>query len=298
MCKVIAVANQKGGVGKTTTAINLSSALSHFGRKVLLIDMDPQGNAGRGLGVDVTVQNKTTFEVLMGSVDIASCLVKTPFDGLQLLPANLRLASIEPSIQSTGTLNPFFLLKESLKKLSPKQFDYIILDCPPSLGILCLNALVASSSVIIPVQCEYFAMEAVASILATITKVQHDYNSGLYIEGFLLTMSAERSESLNRLYAYFEKRLNRTLSPIELDAISSWLDDSYSESAVKDALEDALAAGKRTLKSIDKILRSSRARDDIKKEGYTSLSDKWGHDIEKTIEIAKTKWVDEDDKKH
>lgn len=111
-------------------------------------------------------------------------------------------------------------------------------------------------------------------------------------------MSAERSESLNRLYAYFEKRLNRTLSPIELDAISSWLDDSYSESAVKDALEDALAAGKRTLKSIDKILRSSRARDDIKKEGYTSLSDKWGHDIEKTIEIAKTKWVDEDDKKH
>jgi len=193
MCKVIAVANQKGGVGKTTTAINLSSALSHFGRKVLLIDMDPQGNAGRGLGVDVTVQNKTTFEVLMGSVDIASCLVKTPFDGLQLLPANLRLASIEPSIQSTGTLNPFFLLKESLKKLSPKQFDYIILDCPPSLGILCLNALVASSSVIIPVQCEYFAMEAVASILATITKVQHDYNSGLYIEGFLLTMYDSRT---------------------------------------------------------------------------------------------------------
>jgi len=107
-------------------------------------------------------------------------------------------------------------------------------------------------------------------------------------------LSAERSEALNRLYAYFEKRLSRTLSPIELDAISSWLDDAYAESAIKDALEDALAAGKRTLKSVDKILRSSRARDDIQKEGYTGLSDKWGHDIEKTIEIAKTKWVDDD----
>jgi len=193
MSKIIAVANQKGGVGKTTTAINLSSALSHFGRKVLLIDMDPQGNAGRGLGIDVTIQNNTTFEMLMGSADIGSCLVKTAFDGLQLIPANLRLASIEPSIQSTGILNPFFLLREAVEKLPSGQFDYIILDCPPSLGILCLNALVASSSVIIPVQCEYFAMEAVASILATITKVQHDYNPGLFIEGFLLTMYDSRT---------------------------------------------------------------------------------------------------------
>jgi DNA replication protein len=110
-------------------------------------------------------------------------------------------------------------------------------------------------------------------------------------------LSAERAEMLNRLYAQFEKRLNRTLSPIELDTISSWLDDGYDETAIKNALEDALAAGKRTLKAIDKILRSARARSDIAKEGYTTVNDRWNQDIEKTIEIAKTKWVDDDDKK-
>jgi DNA replication protein len=110
-------------------------------------------------------------------------------------------------------------------------------------------------------------------------------------------LSAERAETLNRLYAYFEKRMNRTLSPIELDTISSWLDDNYGETAIKDALEDALSAGKRTMKSIDKILRSGRAREDVAKEGYTAVNDKWSKDIEKTIEIAKTKWVDDDDKK-
>jgi chromosome partitioning protein len=190
MSKVIAVANQKGGVGKTTTAINLSSALSHFGRKVLLVDMDPQGNAGRGLGIDITVQKATIFEVLMGSVDIQKAILKTSFDGLQVIPANLRLASLEASAVSG---DPLFLLSKVLKKLPENQFDYIILDCPPSLGLLCLNALIASDSVLIPVQCEYFAMEAVASILATITKVQHDNNPTLHIEGFLLTMYDART---------------------------------------------------------------------------------------------------------
>src|SRR5574344_582077 len=190
MSKVIAVANQKGGVGKTTTAINLSSALSHFGRKVLLVDMDPQGNAGRGLGIDITVQKNTIYEVLMGYTDIQRAILKTSFDGLQVIPANLRLASLEASASAS---DPLFLLSKVLKQLPENQFDYIILDCPPSLGLLCLNALIASNSVLIPVQCEYFAMEAVASILATITKFQHYNNPTLHIEGFLLTMYDART---------------------------------------------------------------------------------------------------------
>ena len=190
MSKIIAVANQKGGVGKTTTAINLSSALSHFGRKVLLIDMVPQGNAGRGLGLDITLQKNTIYEVLIGDCPLSKAIIKTPFDGLQIVPANLRLASLDPSSVYS---DPLFLLKNAIATLPENSFDYILIDCPPSLGLLCLNALIASNSVLIPVQCEYFAMEAVASILATITKVQHDNNEGLHIEGFLLTMYDPRT---------------------------------------------------------------------------------------------------------
>ncbi|MFA5236017.1 MAG: AAA family ATPase [Bacilli bacterium] len=191
MARIIAIANQKGGVGKTTTAISLSSSLAHFNRRVLLLDMDPQGNSSRGVGTDVSVLSRSVYDVLVKSYDINRIIKKTPMKNLELIPANLKLASTEAEVSRVGS-EPYFLLKRALDELK-KEYDYIIVDCPPSLGLLSLNALVASQSVLIPVQCEYFAMEAVAQILATITRVQTNYNPNLIIEGFLLTMYDSRT---------------------------------------------------------------------------------------------------------
>lgn len=185
--RIISIANQKGGVGKTTTAINLSSALAKAGKKVLLIDFDSQGNASRGLGFQVTQLPLTIFDAITNQTDINLVIKSTSLPNLDIVPANLRLASLDTYISSHDVSKPFFLLKETLSKIK-ESYDYIIIDCPPSLGLLCLNALVASTSVLVPVQCEYFAMEAVASILSSITKIQKDYNPALKIEGFLLTM--------------------------------------------------------------------------------------------------------------
>ena len=191
MSKIIAIANQKGGVGKTTTAINLSAALSRFGRKALLIDLDPQGNAGRGLGVNVHAETNNIYAVLAGRLKISQAIISTPFDGLDLIPSNLSLAQFEA--ENRGGVDPFSVLKNALKGIPENRYDYLILDCPPSLGLLTLNALNASDSVLIPVQCEYFAMEAVAAILSTVAKVQREWNPKLVIEGFLLTMYDPRT---------------------------------------------------------------------------------------------------------
>lgn len=187
MTKIISIANQKGGVGKTTTAINLAGCLGQMGRRVLLIDMDPQGNAGRGLGFDVTAQKKTIYDVLMGTDSIEEVRQATTFDNLFVLCSNLKLASLEASLYTNPTAKPFNLLKQALAA-SNEIYDYIIIDCPPSLGLLSINSMAASDSVLIPVQCEYFAMEAVAAILSSIANIQKDLNPTLTIEGFLLTM--------------------------------------------------------------------------------------------------------------
>ena len=194
MGRVIAIANQKGGVGKTTTAINLSSALAHYGRRVLLVDFDPQGNAGRGLGFDVTSLATTIYDAVIGEKDVVSVLRETDEPNLHLIPSNLRLATLDARFIQTGRTNPFGALRSTLAPLKA-AYDYIIIDCPPSLGLLNINALVASDTVISPVQCEYFAMEAVAAILSSISRIQADYNPGLRIEGFLLTMYDQRTAS-------------------------------------------------------------------------------------------------------
>ncbi|MBP5217094.1 MAG: ParA family protein [Bacilli bacterium] len=191
MSKIIAIANQKGGVGKTTTAINLSAALSHFGRKTLLVDLDPQGNAGRGLGIPVHSQTNNIYSVLSKKLNIIQAIVSTEFDGLDIIPSNLSLAQFEA--ENRGGVDPFSVLKKALTGLPKGRYDYVILDCPPSLGLLTLNALSAADSVLIPVQCEYFAMEAVAAILSSVAKVQREWNSKLTIEGFLLTMYDPRT---------------------------------------------------------------------------------------------------------
>lgn len=218
MGKIIAIANQKGGVGKTTTSISLSSAFAVLGKSVLLIDFDPQGNSTRGLGFDVPTIEHTVFESLFKNYDVNKAILSTMQDGLSLLPANLNLARSEVEVANSG-LRPYSHLKTMISKIN-KQYDYIIIDCPPSLGTLSTNALVAADSVIIPVQCEFFALDAVAQVLSTIRNVQENYHQGskkLIIEGFLLTMFDERTrlnvEVAQQVRAQFKESTFNTVIP-------------------------------------------------------------------------------------
>ena len=188
MAKIIAITNQKGGVGKTTTSVNLAACVAAEGRRVLVVDADPQGNTSSGLGVRVKASTPTIYEVMAGEVELQSALAKTQVDSLFVLPADICLAGAE--IELAGMDGRERVLAEALKAAA--DFDYIFIDCPPSLGLITLNALCAADGVLIPIQCEYYALEGVSALMGTIQKVQK-INRRLSIQGVVLTMLDART---------------------------------------------------------------------------------------------------------
>jgi len=214
MAKIIAVANQKGGVGKTTTAVNLSSCLGYKGKKVLLIDVDPQGNSTSGLGVDKKKIGQSAYDVLINDVDIIETLVQTPIENLMLCPSNIQLAGAE--VELVSTISRETRLKNSLDAIKD-NYDFILIDCPPSLGLLTLNSLTASNTILVPIQCEYYALEGLSQLMETVKLVQRHLNKELDVEGVVLTMFDARTnlsiQVVEEVKKYFRNKVYRTVIP-------------------------------------------------------------------------------------
>ncbi len=190
MGRIIAIANQKGGVGKTTTAINLSAALAEKNKKVLLIDLDPQGNATSGLGLDKDDIDKTIYDMIIGEAEIEEVIQRGTIENLDILPSNVDLSAVE--IELIDVENKEFVVKNSVQKIRD-QYDFIIIDCPPSLSLLTINSMTTADSVLVPIQCEYYALEGLSQLIHTVELVKDRLNSGLEIEGVVFTMFDART---------------------------------------------------------------------------------------------------------
>ncbi|HCC71963.1 MAG TPA: chromosome partitioning protein ParA [Bacteroidales bacterium] len=206
MTRIISLANQKGGVGKTTTAINLAASLAALDKKVLVVDFDPQANATSGLGIDTRKIDNTIYDCIINDVDPSTTILSTEINNLELIPSNIDLVGAE--IEMLNTENRESILKDVLSKV-PRNYDYLLVDCSPSLGLLTVNALTASDSVIVPVQCEYFALEGLGKLLNTIKIIQKNLNRSLIIEGFLLTMYDSRLRLSNQVVEEVRKHFQQ-----------------------------------------------------------------------------------------
>lgn len=213
MAKIIAIVNQKGGVGKTTTTVNLSAALAKKGKKVLLIDEDSQGNATSGVGVNKN-QEKSVYDVIITDTEISETIIESSIKKLYVCPSNINLAGAE--VELVPMMARENKLKEKLEEVKDK-FDYIIIDCPPSLGLLTINALTAANSIIIPIQCEYYALEGVGQLMNTVNLIKKQLNKDLYIEGVVLTMNDARTNLSNQVISevkkFFKNNVYKTIIP-------------------------------------------------------------------------------------
>jgi len=214
MARVMAVANQKGGVGKTTTSVNLGACLAELGKKVLLIDIDPQGNTTSGLGINKADVRYCIYDVLINEVNASEAVLSTSVPNLHIIPATIQLAGAE--IELVPTISREVRLRRAIVSLRP-AYDYIIMDCPPSLGLLTINSLTGADSVLIPIQCEYYALEGLSQLLSTIRLVQKHLNTTLEIEGVVLTMLDARTnlgiQVIEDVKMYFREKVFQTIIP-------------------------------------------------------------------------------------
>lgn len=214
MGKIIALANQKGGVGKTTTSVNLGACLAYIGKRVLLVDVDPQGNATSGIGIEKADVEHCIYDILVDDVDIKGVIKPSEVENLDIIPATVQLAGAE--IELVPTISREVRLKRALEAVK-HHYDFIVIDCPPSLGLLTINALTAADAVLIPVQCEYYALEGLSQLLNTVRLVQKHLNKELMIEGVLLTMLDARTnlgiQVIDEVKKYFQDKVYKTIIP-------------------------------------------------------------------------------------
>lgn len=214
MAKVIAIANQKGGVGKTTTAVNLAACLGALGKRALLVDIDPQGNATSGVNVDKRQLTKSTYNILVDGLSAEECLFSTQYENLHIIPSSLNLAAAELEIADSSHRES--ILKNAILPIK-FNYDYILIDCPPSLGLITANALTAADTILVPIQCEYYALEGLSQLMSTVRRVKRQYNSSLELEGVLLTMYDGRlnltQQVVEEVKKFFPRKVFKTVIP-------------------------------------------------------------------------------------
>ena len=213
MCRVISIANQKGGVGKTTTAINLTASLGKLGKKILLIDIDPQGNTTSGYGIDKQTTELSSYDIL-GETSITDTIITTEYENVDIVPSNINLAAAE--IELVDMDNRVMRIRQAIAPVKDK-YDFIIIDCPPSLGLITLNSLTASDAIIIPMQCEYYSLEGISQLIATVKQVKRLYNPSIDIDGILFTMYDGRLkltlQVVDEIKKFFRDKVYKTVIP-------------------------------------------------------------------------------------